>query len=99
MLLRYQQTRLYELMSSVPGSILGKARRNLEEKQKLSEPVLGPSAFLFKHYKTGPRPQMQLLDVRCNRQMFSLKSAVSLSLSLNLFIAVSLSACTSSSSC
>lgn len=33
-----------------------------------------------------PRPQMQLLDVRCGRQMFFLKPAVS----LNLFIAVSL---------
>lgn len=68
---------------SVPGSTLGKAnRKSRGKKRNFQSPCWAPSHSFFKHYEPDPRPQMQLLDVRGSRQMFSLKSVVSPSICL-----------------
>lgn len=75
-----------EFLSSGPGSALGTADRKSRGERNFQSLLWAPLHSFFKHYKTDSGPQMQLLDVRCGRQMFFLKPAVS----LNLFIAVSL---------
>lgn len=98
-LLQHQETGPCESILSVPGSILGKANRKSRRKKKketfrahfgpLCIPFLSITRLILRHRCSF---WMSEAAGRC----FPLNP---LSLPLNLFIAVSLSACTSSSYC